>query len=148
MTRYNKLKTIMVFLMTVFICIYLIELPAHSAIITKPIVFKSPVDEQVTDLDLLLLRVVLMFQGRITFGSGNDGSNGENMKGQYQVYTTNGSADTEDTLAHTLPYIPSQFIVTSVNKGGVLYKGSTAWDGSNVYFKCTTTSTTVTVFIW
>ena len=47
-----------------------------------------------------------------------------------------GTADTEFTVAHGLGATPTGYIVVSIDKAGIVYKGSTAWDATNMYLKC------------
>lgn len=47
-----------------------------------------------------------------------------------------GTADTEFAVTHHLGRIPSGYIVTSIDKPGVVYAGSTAWTATEIYLKC------------
>lgn len=89
----------------------------------------------------------LGMQGRMRFGTGVDGARGENISGEFQVFTSNASADTEDTIAHTLGSVPIGFIIINRDKGGVVYDSGTAWTSTNIFLKTTTTSTLVTIFL-
>ncbi len=64
------------------------------------------------------------------------------------TYTSNAVADTEDTVTHTLGKVPTGFIVYSINKGGVVYLSGTAATKTNIYLKCSTTSTAVKAWIF
>lgn len=86
-------------------------------------------------------------QSRVRFGDGSDGEEGENISGTFQVYTSNAVADTEDTIAHGLGVAPIGFLVINIDKGGVVYDGGTAWDSTNIYLKCSTAATTITLFL-
>lgn len=72
----------------------------------------------------------------------------DNFDGALLSYSSNAIANTEDTVAHGLRKVPSRFIVLSIDKGGVCYKGSTAWDATNVYFKNTVASVATTIFVF
>lgn len=106
---------------------------------------KKSVNGQNVDTDLNSL--FLAMQGRIRFGDGGDGDRGENIHGQFQVYTSNGSANTEDTIAHTLGSVPIGYIVLKQDKASNVYLGSTAWTSSNIYLKQTGTSVSTTIFL-
>jgi hypothetical protein len=114
---------------------------------------KSNLDLQVNEeqyarnLDDDIKQLAILTQGRIRFGTGADGVNGENMAGQFQVYTSNGSADTEDTIAHTLGSVPIGYIVIKQDKGSVVYDSGTAWTATNVYLKQTVATVATTIFL-
>ena len=72
----------------------------------------------------------------------------DNFDGALLQFTTNGTANTEDTTAHGLRKVPNYFIVLSADKGGVLYKSGTAWDATNIFTKCSTTSTAMKIFVF
>ena len=93
-----------------------------------------------------LSQLFLFSQGRVRFGTGTDGDRGENISGSFQVVTSAG-ADTEFVVAHELGATPTGFLVVRTNKGGVVYDSGTAWNDTNIYLKCTTASTTLTLFI-
>lgn len=71
----------------------------------------------------------------------------ENFDGVFVTYTSNGVADTEDTVAHTLGKVPVGFIVTDIDKGGVVYRSS-ALTSANLLLKCSAVSATVTIFVF
>lgn len=102
---------------------------------------------QVRRLDANLKKLFDLAQGRIRFGRGNDGDRGENLQGEFQVFTSNATPDTEDTIAHTVGAVPVGYIVLKQDKAGSLYLGSTAWTSTNVYFKSDVASVAFTVFL-
>jgi hypothetical protein len=61
-------------------------------------------------------------------------------------YTTNESANTEDTVAHGLGYIPTIFFVTPKERCAEVPYWSKAPDVTNVYLKCNTTG--VACYLW
>jgi len=121
---------------------------ADGMVVTKHITLTAPIDKQVRELDLLLNKIILALQGRIRFGSGTDGYMGENIQGQFQVVSDTGTANVEFTVAHTLGYTPTMYIVLSIDKGGVVYKSGTSWTSTNTYFKCSTANSAITLFIF
>lgn len=98
-------------------------------------------------IDTDIGNIVLALQGRVRFGTGADGDRGENIAGEFQVYTSNGSANTEDTIAHTLGSTPIGYIVLKQDKASNVYEGGTAWTSTNIYLKQTGTSVATTLFL-
>ncbi len=107
----------------------------------------SKIENYIRDLDDDISSLFTALQRRIRFGDATDGKASENIAGEFQVYTSNGTADTEDAVAHTLGSIPKGFLVINIDKGGVVYDSGTAWTSSNIYLKVTTISTAVTLFL-
>jgi hypothetical protein len=92
----------------------------------------------------LVQDLIRAINGSLGFG---DGTNADNIRGQWVTVTTHGTADTEFAVAHTLGVVPVGFIIMVPPKSGYLYNGGTTWTSSNIYLKCTGTSQTVTLFI-
>ena len=72
----------------------------------------------------------------------------DNQDVQIKTYTTNGTANTEDTVAHTLKRVPIGFLVLNSNKSANLYDSGTAWTTMNIFLKADVTSATVKVMIF
>lgn len=68
--------------------------------------------------------------------------------GELLIGTTNGSADTEDPFEHGLEGTPRGFHVLSLDKGGVIYAGGTANDGTNIYLRSNLTSVTFQIYVF
>lgn len=85
-------------------------------------------------------------QGRVRFGPATSGNDGENIFGQWVTFTTS-TADTEVVVPHTCGVIPVGYLVTKINKGGVVYISTTTWTSTNIYIKCSTATTIVTLFL-
>lgn len=98
-------------------------------------------------LDVDVKNIVLLSQGRIRFGGGGDGDRGENIAGEFQVYTSNATPDTADSIVHTLGSVPVGFIVVNLDKGAVIYDSGTAWTATTISLKATVASTTATIFL-
>lgn len=111
---------------------------------------RRPLNEQIRMLQLEVAKLYTVLQGRISFGRANDGDRGQNLRGEFQQFTSNVSANTEFSVAHTLDATPTGAIVFWQDKAGSLYQGPTTgtnWDADNVYFKCDVASVTFKVFL-
>jgi hypothetical protein len=91
-----------------------------------------------------LQQIAQCVNGQLSFGSGVDA---ENVRGKWITYVSNAVADTEDTVAHNLVVVPIGYLVFSVDKAGVVYKGTTTWTTSNLYLKCNAATTTALLFV-
>ncbi len=109
--------------------------------------YKSEPNDPLSAIDNDLTNLFLLSQGRVRFGTGSDGDRGENISGEFQVYTSNGSADTEDTIAHGIGAVPIGYIVLNQDKGSNVYDSGTAWTSTNIYLKQTGTSVVTTLFL-
>lgn len=119
--------------------------------LTKAIQFneRQGHDAQLHTLDNDVTKLYQAIQGRLRFGRGTDGDRGENIQGVFQQFTSNGTPDTEDTIAHGAGATPVGLIILWQDKAGSLYQGpstGTAWDATNVYLKCSVASVTFKVF--
>ena len=63
-------------------------------------------------------------------------------------FTSNGVADTEETIKHGLSRVPTGYIVVSQDKAASLYKGSTAWTNEIIYLKSSVASTAWKILIY
>jgi hypothetical protein len=89
-------------------------------------------------------------QGRVRFGTGADGARGENIQGEFQLFTTSATPDAENTVAHGLGAIPVGYIICHQSKAGSLYQGPTTgtnWTATNIYLKCDVASVIFLVFL-
>jgi hypothetical protein len=103
-----------------------------------------------SDLDKDVKTLTFAMQGKVRFGDGTDGSNGENISGQFQDITSHASANTEFTVAHTLGAIPVGFIVLYQDKAGSLYQApttGTAWSKTAIYLKSDVSSLSAKIFL-
>ena len=58
-----------------------------------------------------------------------------NFNAVWSVFTSNGTANTEDAIPHTLGRVPIGAIATTPDKAAILYRGTTTWTKDIVYFK-------------
>ena len=96
-------------------------------------------------------KITHVLNGRVRFGTGVDGVEGQNIQGTFQQFTTDAVADTEETIAHGIGLaIPIGYIIIWQDKAGTLYQGPTTgtdWDTTNIYLKCDVASVTFLIFI-
>lgn len=106
----------------------------------------------VNQLDGDLKKIVLCLQGRVDFGPSGNLKAGENIFGQWVTVADTGTANTQFAVPHSLQnqsiaMIPGNYFVTHINKAGVVYDSGTTWTTSNIYLKCSTANTTLTLFL-
>lgn len=101
-------------------------------------------------LDFDIQNIATAFQGLIRFGGSTTGFRGENINGEFRVFTSSGSANAEFSVSHTLGAIPQGRIIMYQDKAGSLYQGpstGTAWTTTTAYFKCDVASVTFCIFL-
>lgn len=111
---------------------------------------RLPIETQITILQTQMNKIFQCLQGRVSFGTGVSGINGQNISGQFVTYTSNGVANTEDTIAHTVGSVPIGYLILGQNKAGSLYQlasTGTAWTSTNIYLKCSVASVTFNLFL-
>lgn len=89
-------------------------------------------------------------QGRVRFGPGTSGNDGENIFGQWLTITTNATPDTENTFVHTCGTVPVGYLICGQSKAGSLYQLSstgTAWTISTISLKCSVASVVFKLFL-
>lgn len=99
------------------------------------------------EIDKDLNSLFSCLQGRVRFGAGNTGSKGENIAGEWQVVADTGTINTEFTVNHTFGSVPIGYLVTKVNKAGIIYDSGTTWTSSSIYLKCSIANATVSLFL-
>jgi len=109
--------------------------------------------DQIRRFDANLAKLFQTLQGRVRFGDVTDGKHGENISGEFQVFTTSATPDAANTISHTLGAIPVGFLVLYQSKVGNLYGnpdgtgGVTAWSDTQLFLKCNIASVTFGVFL-
>lgn len=92
-----------------------------------------------------LINLALAMQGRIRLGSGIDGERGENISGEFQVFTC-GAAGLTSVVTHTLGASPIGFLL--INKSGLGDIAMSTTSNTLVTFTTlATANTTYTVFL-
>lgn len=112
--------------------------------IGESIIFPRPRDTQEVELYTLLQRfsndLMKILNGGIIFS--------DNVDCSIISFTSSGTPDAENTVAHTLGKIPDGYLICSQDKAGSLYKGASAWTSSNIYLKCNVASVVYTIIIF
>lgn len=72
----------------------------------------------------------------------------DNLDGESITFTSSGTPDDENTIAHSLGRIPSGFIITNIDKAALIYKGTTGWDEDNIYLKVNVATVAVTILVF
>lgn len=72
----------------------------------------------------------------------------ENFDSRSLSFSSSGTPNAENTVAHTLGRIPTGFIVTSIDKSANVYLGGTAWTSTNVYLKVDIATVAVKVIVF
>ena len=108
------------------------------------------IEKYAREVDRDLQDITLAFSNRIRFGSVTDGNRGENISGEFQIFTSDATPDTEFSVAHTLGATPLGHLIMYQDKAGSLYQGpstGTAWDSTDIYLKCDVASVEFAVFL-
>lgn len=84
----------------------------------------------------------------VSYGSGSNTDTSQNLDGCWATAVTPGSANTEFAVTHFLGRVPVGFHVTNKDAAGDTYSGTTPWTKTTIYLKCTSTGTTLTLFIF
>lgn len=63
-------------------------------------------------------------------------------------FTSNGVANTEDAVSHTLGKVPTGFIVYRLDKAAVVYDSGTTWTTTNIYLKCNVASVAYKIIVF
>lgn len=71
----------------------------------------------------------------------------DNIDADVAEFTSNVVADTEDVIPHSLGKIPVHFIVSDIDKGGVVYRSGTAFTKDNIYLKTSVASAAIKVIL-
>ena len=108
---------------------------------------KSDIEKYVKDIDTDIKNIVLFSLGRVRFGAATDGARGENISGEYQVFTSVITNTAENIISHGMGSVPIGYIIVNQNASGSLYTSGTSWTTSNVYLRSSTTNTQYTIFL-
>jgi len=71
-----------------------------------------------------------------------------NLSAVYCVYTSNGTANTEDAVSHSLGRIPSGYMVVRQDKAGIVYDSGTTFTDTKLYLKVSVASVALTLLVF
>lgn len=71
----------------------------------------------------------------------------DNIDAATASFTSSATPDEENIVPHGLGKVPTHFIVTSLDKAAIIYKGTTAFTKTNIYLKSNVASTVVKVVV-
>jgi len=71
-----------------------------------------------------------------------------NLNAVYVVFTSNGTADTEDTVSHNLGRVPVGYAPVKQDKSAILYDGTTAATSTAIYWRSSATSVAWVVLVF
>lgn len=81
-------------------------------------------------------------------GTGVSDSVTGDIDGRFVTYNTNATANTADTVTHSLGRVPVGYVVYSSQKGGVPYYGGVAATSTQITLKCTVASETLGLLLF
>ena len=81
-------------------------------------------------------------------GAKGDGRRCLNIDAVWLHYVSNGTANTEDTLTHTLGRTPLEMWVGMPDKAATIYRGSGTWSSTQVFLRATATTVTVDLLLF
>ena len=96
--------------------------------------------------DLLQMAFVLTFLD--SDGGVTGGRKAYNFDAVWVAYVSNGTANTEDTVAHNLGRIPVGFFTGMPDKAAVVYDSGTTWTTSNLFLKADAVTVTVNLLVF
>lgn len=123
---------------------------AVRSIILNPYSKRNPLESQARTFDRDVDKLFKLCQGRVRFGRGGDGDRGENLSGEFRLFTSTVAANTEFSVAHTVGSIPVGRFIFWQDLPGHLYQGpvtGTAWTETDVFFKCDAPSVQFLIFL-
>ena len=107
---------------------------------------KEALSTYLSQIDKDIKKLYTLINGKVSFGDGTDGDR-DNISGEFQVIADTGAAETEFAVPHSLASTPIGFTVMKRDKPSQIYDSGTAWTSSNAYFKCTSASAAITLFL-
>lgn len=73
---------------------------------------------------------------------------GDNFNAEITTISDTGTANSSNTVPHTLKRVPIGFHVININKAGVVYDAGTSWTVTDIYLKCDTANCTVKLIVF
>lgn len=107
-------------------------------------ILPSPKNDQDNDLYRVLSeffrKIVTILNRGITFD--------ENIDCRLNTFTSSGTPDAENTIAHGLGKVPTGYVIYGLNKAAIVYTGTTAWTSINIYLKVNVASAAVKIIVF
>lgn len=72
----------------------------------------------------------------------------DNFDAEIKSITTNGTANTEDAVSHSLKRVPTGYLILNRDKAGVVYDSGTPWTATSIYLKCSVATVAVKIMIF
>jgi hypothetical protein len=72
----------------------------------------------------------------------------DNVDCRLTTFTSSGTPDAENTVPHSLGKVPTGYVVYGLDKGAVVYTGTTSWTKTNIYLKVNTASVAVKIIVF
>lgn len=107
-------------------------------------------NSDIINSDTDINNIINCLNGRVRFGLGTSGNNGENISGKFLTIVSNAIANTESTFTHNMGSIPVGYLVIGQDKAGSLFQlknTGTAWTNSTISLKCSVASVTFNLFL-
>ena len=110
----------------------------------------DPSDPNAEYLNYAQLRDIVSAARNLSFTQGAivNGAKAGNLSANYCVFTSNGTANTEDTVSHNLARIPTGYIVVTQDKAATLFNGTTTWTTTNLYLRTSVASVAWKVLVF
>jgi hypothetical protein len=108
---------------------------------------KDNMDSHLRSVDSDLSSLFLALQGRVRLGTGVDGARGENISGEFQVFTSSASVTANNVITHTLSATPIGWVVVKQSLAGALYNNNVTATNSTITLVSSITSTNYTIFL-
>jgi len=100
---------------------------------------KNAMTRLIISLDTLFRHIMREINGRLDLS---------NIEKYSATITDTGTADSENTITHDLGFVPTAFIVTNIDKAGVVYASREAnWTVTQIFVKCSTANTAVDLIV-
>lgn len=108
------------------------------SLIPEPI----PIDEKAENADFIFLQQLrdVAYAARNLSLTSRDGAmqnydKAGNINGVWLIFTSNGTANTEDAIPHTLGRVPFGVLASIPDKAAILYASATTWTATTIYLK-------------
>jgi hypothetical protein len=89
-----------------------------------------------------------ILSGNISYGSGVNGDQQQNINGVYASGTTPGTPNTTFSVSHILGRVPIGFHTVRINMAGVIFDSGTPWTATTISLQCSVASAVFTLFIF